>query len=58
MEAEARAILQKTLLTTDNSLGLATTIREIVTEYGPADLKLPDRDQDTSDKRLVDIEDI
>jgi len=55
MEAEARVILQKTLLTTDASFGLASRIREIVTPYGGADLNLPDRKKDASDERLTDL---
>ncbi|NQU65333.1 MAG: plasmid stabilization protein [SAR324 cluster bacterium] len=57
MEAEARVILQKTLLTTDANFGLASQIREIVTPYGGVELDLPDRKKDASDKRLTDFQD-
>jgi antitoxin FitA len=58
MEAEARIILQKSLLTTETSFGLASRIREIVTPYGGVDLKLPDRKKDASDRRLADFQDV
>ncbi|MCP4755571.1 MAG: plasmid stabilization protein [Proteobacteria bacterium] len=58
MEAEARAILQKALSTTDSKTGLASMIREIVTPYGGIDLGLPDRKKDASDKRLLEVEDM
>ena len=53
MEAEARAILEKSLLTTETNIGLASRIREIVTPYGGVNLDLPDRKKDASDKRLT-----
>ncbi len=57
MEAEARLILEKSLLTTDSSIGLASMIREIVTPYGGVDINLPERKKDASDERLIDIPD-
>ncbi len=55
MEAEAREILRECLLDSEPEKGLASTIQEIVAPYGGVDLKLANRKNDTSDKRLNDL---
>lgn len=56
MEAEAREILRKALVEEERSTGLGSMIREIVEPYGGVDLDIPERNDDTSDKRLPGFE--
>lgn len=55
MEAEARDILQKALRSSNAKTGMASMIREIIAPTGGIDLKLPDRSDDDSDRRIPDF---